>query len=453
MRGFGSVAPHNPQGQLRSRSVARTAAAAAAAALLLCLAAGYGGRRGIEAPSADGTQALWEGDPEHHELPSKQSKIREVWGIPEKKMHYEPPHKLLKLGSLATKKQNGTGSTLRGTLSSDESRSAMQQYYDRLQAKEEALVKPAHDDAQAVMKATEAYMSAEDARKSITTIPKYNSQSKAQQEADIQASNKWETKNRITKDAFLKYNANVRAESDAQRIYKQDIHIDSDGEVHGLPKIGADADSGFSGAAPAPAAARESAAHAKGDGKSDTASVASHDKAVKNDERHLSGDKERETTSDYFDRLEKEELKNMAARRVIREKRAAEMTHEKEEEYQRIEREVAQSPGAGHVAPKDNTVDGVVQEKKNSKITTKAAARPASPGGGESVAFDGSPVKSWEDGPKLGEDFEARQMNGFRTSQLASMQRLVGETARRRVDDRLSTFRDETRNSQFVHPP
>jgi len=243
-------------------------------------------------------------------------------------------------------------------------------------------------------------------------------------------------KNQRTKDAFLKYNANVRAESDAQRIYTQDIHIDSDGEVHGLPKIGADADSGFSGAAPAPAAARESAAHAKGDGKSDTASVASHDKAVENDERHLSGDKERETTSDYFDRLEKEELKNMAARRVIREKRAVQMAHEKEEEYQRIEREVAQSPGAGHVASKDNTVDGVVQEKKNSNLTTKMA----------SVAFDGSPVKSWEDGRKLGEDSEARLMNGFRTSQLASMQR-------RRVHDRLSTFRDETRNSQFVHPP
>merc|ERR1711865_975137 len=125
-----------------------------------------------------------------------------------------------------------------------------------------------------------------------------------------------------------------------------------------------------------------------------------------------------------------------AARRVIREKRAVQMAHEKEEEYQRIEREVAQSPGAGHVASKDNTVDGVVQEKKNSNLTTKMA----------SVAFDGSPVKSWEDGRKLGKDSEARLMNGFRTSQLASMQR-------RRVHDRLSMFRDETRNSQFVHPP
>jgi len=102
------------------------------------------------------------GDPGHHELPSKQSKIREVWGFPKKNMHYEPRVRL-QLASLAAL-HNITVHSKSGALSSDDSRSKMEQYYDRMKATEDAKLLPAHEDVIASMKATEAFMSADDAR-------------------------------------------------------------------------------------------------------------------------------------------------------------------------------------------------------------------------------------------------------------------------------------------------
>jgi len=148
----------------------------------------------------------------------------------------------------------------------------------------------------------------------------------------------------------------VRAKSDDPKIH---IRIGSDGVVHGLPKLGDEADS-------------ETRSDTKEgvDDERDSKSnfTASQEKSVADANQHqLSVDKERESTSDYFDRLQKEELKNVAARRAIRAKRATEMAREKQKEFERIDQEVAHSPGAGHSGPTDNTVDGVVQVSAHTK--------------------------------------------------------------------------------------
>jgi len=155
----------------------------------------------------------------------------------------------------------------------------------------------------------------------------------------------------------LKFQANVRAKSDDPKIH---IRIGSDGVVHGLPKLGDEADSETR------ASDTKEAVDDERDSESNFA--ASQEKIVADANQHqLSGDKERESTGDYFDRLQKEELKNVAARRAIRAKRAVEMAREKQKEFERIDQEVAHSPGAGRSGPINNTVDGVVKVGAHTK--------------------------------------------------------------------------------------
>jgi len=87
----------------------------------------------------------------------------------------------------------------------------------------------------------------------------------------------------------------------------------------------------------------------------------------------------------------------------------------------------------------------VKSHTSKSITTTKTAA--------VAYAFDGSPITSWRDGPKLGDGAEVEQTNGFKTYQLASWKTPSRREAARPHADRLVTFRDETRDSHFVNPP
>ena len=144
--GFSSVAPRT--GRKHHPGSPRVVASLifGAVLVLLCLA-------NWEGPDAS-PAGLYEGDPAHHVLDSK---VKELWGIPVKKIHYEPP----KLMSLAT---THNSSDRPNKMSEFDSRIAMQRYYDKMTEAENRKLEPAHEDVMESMKEERVQMSEEDAR-------------------------------------------------------------------------------------------------------------------------------------------------------------------------------------------------------------------------------------------------------------------------------------------------
>ena len=474
-----TVAPRHPLGQRRSGSssfVPRVLLASTTAFLLFTLAV-WSGNNGKEADEG-ALQALWEGDPAHHELSG--AKPAEVWGKPLAQFHYEPQQ--LKLHQLAQK----TNNTAAGKHSADDSRQAVKDYFDAMVAKEESKLKPAHDEDMRVIAEERVRMSADDARKSVESLPTYLHREDEYLEAERKAERKEAAMERKIKDQYIEYDATARATSSDSRLGSIKTWVDEQGVVHGLPTK-----ENFAGPAPA-------------SGKADTVAAAHLDpddpkKVVKSDKDHLSGDAERETTSEYFDRIEAEEQAKIAARRAVRAKVAEAEARAKEAEAARVEREIRESPGAGNhvvediakvrkdatsVSGKDETLKDVNKKWAVPKAVPVTATAPA-----PAVAFDGyslppptpptcsfsfllfstranghsliiccvvfrSPVKSWEDGPGLGNG-KPTQMRVLKTFKLAEMQEQLASTylKEKSRNTQLATFRDETLHSQFVNPP
>ena len=192
----------------------RHAAAAAAAAVALLALAASSVRRAPRGPVAvvGATQALWEGDPMHHVLPAtRQQQVKEAWGMPLADFRYEPSHGLrLGVSLAAGRHANSTNSTrvpAARRQTADESRRAVEDYFSRIQAAEEAKLKPAHDEDMRVMYEEREKMTADEARKSVAELPGYAAWLRGEEQQEIKSAQDQTHRDRKVKNQFLQYDA------------------------------------------------------------------------------------------------------------------------------------------------------------------------------------------------------------------------------------------------------